>query len=182
MRRDRESGGLPGEGGSVAEGGCWGRERLGAGGGGERNRGKNCSAQMVRSCGLRGGRCFSTDDQTSVKALMILKCFSLPPCPHLLIAASPNYVPSPAWPPTQYPCAPLKDPAVPFLPRCCSAGTPPCSPPPLLARVCSGCRLLHPVSLLYYCPCTSPLISLIAPWFIDAVFSAINSLRSSWQR
>ena len=72
MRRDSESGGLPGEEGSVVGGGCRGRERLGAGGG-ERNRDKNCSTRVVRSCPLRGVRCFSTDDRTSVKALMILK-------------------------------------------------------------------------------------------------------------
>lgn len=49
VRRDRESGGLPGE---------EGRGKLGAGLGGERNWGKNCSSWMVRSWGLRGGHCF----------------------------------------------------------------------------------------------------------------------------
>lgn len=54
---------------SVVGGGCWSRERLVEDG--ERNQGRNGSTQMVRSSGLRGDCCISTDDQTSRKALMI---------------------------------------------------------------------------------------------------------------
>lgn len=67
MRRDRGHGGLPGEEDSMVGGGCWSRERLV--GDGE----VGTAALMVRSCGLRGDCCISTDDQTSGKASMIFK-------------------------------------------------------------------------------------------------------------
>lgn len=75
---------------------------------------------MVRNCDLREGLCISTGDQTSVEALMMLKRFSLLPCPDVIIA-SPDYVPSPPWHLAEYLCVPLKGHVVPFLPKCCSA-------------------------------------------------------------
>lgn len=45
MRRDREHGRLPGEEDSAVGGSCWSRERFV--GDGERNQGRNCSAQEL---------------------------------------------------------------------------------------------------------------------------------------
>lgn len=140
---------------SVMGGGCWSRERLARDG--ERNQGRNCSAQMVRSCGLRGGCCISTDYQTSETNLMIFKLVFLLLWPHLLIATSLDSLASF-----------LASSTLSQLLLClvCTSQICPCSLPSHLSQICSGGHLLPAVVLpLHF----SPLILLLAPCFIDAV-------------
>lgn len=120
---------------------------------GERNQGRNCSAQMVRSCGLRGDCCISTDYQTSEKALMILKLFFLLLWPDLLTATSFDSLASSTL--SQL-----------LLCLVCTSQICLCSLPSHLSQICSGgCFLFAVVLPLHF----SPLISLVAPCFIDAV-------------